>query len=102
MNGATASAHGGLPLYPGIVQVGDKAVSEHSGAVLAEAPDHWTDGCCTLDEKDVAPNGFVVPTRSYLDPITGECFFHELLRPDGVRSFECSPDRWTGRRGGRP
>jgi N-methylhydantoinase B len=97
MQGATASPLGGLPLYAGIVQQGDKAVAERSGAVLAEAPDHWTDGCRTLDETDVAPNGFTMETRSYLDPITGECLFHELRRPDGARSFESSPDRWTGR-----
>jgi N-methylhydantoinase B len=96
MDGATASPRGGEPLYEGIVQLGDKAVGERSGAVLANAPDHWTDGCCALDETVVAPNGFVMPTRSYLDPITGECLFHELRRPDGIRSFESSPNRWTG------
>jgi N-methylhydantoinase B len=97
MQGATASSEGGLPLYAGIVQLGRRAVAERSGAVLAEAPDHWTDGCCTLDETDLAPNGFLMKTRSYLDPVTGECLFHELCRPDGIRSFESSPNRWTGR-----
>jgi N-methylhydantoinase B len=97
MDGATASPDGGLPLFPGIVQVGNQAVSEHSGAVLAVAPDHWTDGCCTLDGTDVASNGFVVTTRAYLDPLTGQRLFQELLLPDGGRSFACSPDRWTGR-----
>jgi N-methylhydantoinase B len=97
MDCAAASPDGGLPLFPGIVQVGRTAVSEHSGAVLAIAPDHWTDGCCTLDEEDAGVNGFVVTTRSYLDPVTGQRLFDELLGPDGERSFECSPDRWTGR-----
>ena len=86
-----------MPLYRGIVQLGDKAVAERSGAVLATAPDHWTDGCRTLDETNVAPNGFVMAARSYLDPLTGECLFHEHRRPDGIRSFESSPNRWTGR-----
>jgi len=97
MQDATTSPEGGLPLYAGVVQIGDKAIAERSGAVLATAPAHWTDGCCTLDETDVAPNGFVAETRSYLDPITGERLFHELRRPDGIRSFESSPNRWTGR-----
>jgi N-methylhydantoinase B len=97
MDGATASPDGGVPLFPGIVQVGDRAVSEPSGAVLAVAPDHWTDGCCTLDEISVAGNGFVVTTRAYLDPLTGQRLFDEVLLPGGTRSFACSPDRWTGR-----
>jgi N-methylhydantoinase B len=97
MDGAIASPDGGLPLFPGIVQVGDRAVSQHSGAVLAVAPDHWTDGCCTLDETSVASNGFVVTTRSYLDPLSGQRLFDEVLLPGGARSFACSPDRWTGR-----
>src|SRR5262249_22827651 len=32
-----------LPLFPGIVQRGSRAVSERSGATLAVAPAHWTD-----------------------------------------------------------
>ena len=95
INGATASSEGGLPLFPGIVQVGRTAVSVQSGAVLAIAPDPWIEGCSTIDETDVGANGFVVTTRSYLDPITGDRLFQEILRPDGVLSFECSPDRWT-------
>ena len=95
INGTTASSEGGLPLFPGIVQVGRTAVSVHSGAVLAIAPDPWIEGCSTIDETDVGANGFVVTTRSYLDPITGDRLFQEILRPDGVLSFECSPDRWT-------
>ena len=52
----------------------------------------------TLDEDDVGVNGFVVRTRSYLDPRTGDRIALELLRPDGTRSFECSPRRWTAAR----
>lgn len=93
------SPDGGVPLFPGVVQVGQRAVSVHSGVVLAAAPHHWTDGCYTLDEKDVGPNGFVVTTRSYLDPRTGRRLCMDLLLPDGTRSFESCPDRWTGRAG---
>jgi N-methylhydantoinase B len=87
----------GAPLYPGVVQVGARAVSVDSGAVLAEAPDPWTGGCATLDEEDVGPNGHVVTTRSYLDPVSGRRLLLEILLPDGSSAFECSPDRWTGR-----
>jgi N-methylhydantoinase B len=95
MGGATASPEGGLPLFPGIVQVGRTAVSVQSGAVLAVAPDPWIEGCPTIDDTDSGANGFVVSIRSYLDPITGDRLFQEILRPDGVLSFECSPDRWA-------
>lgn len=86
-----------VPLFPGIVQVGPLAIAEASGAVLAEAPYPWTDGCCTLDEENVGANGYVVRTRSYLDPVSGRRLHHEILQPDGTSLFECSPDRWTGR-----
>ena len=85
----------GLPLYPGVLQMGSRAVSTDSGAVLAEAPRSWTEGCCTLDEEDTGPNGHVVKTRSYLDPISGRRLLQEILQQDGTSSFECSPDRWT-------
>jgi N-methylhydantoinase B len=87
----------GLPLFPGIVQVGSRAVSEDSGAVLAEAPHPWTGGCCVLDEQDIGANGYVVATRSYLDPLSGRRLLLEILQRDGSSLFECSPDRWTGR-----
>jgi len=86
----------GLALFPGIVQVGSLAVSEDSGAVLAEAPHPWTGGCFVLDEQDTGPNGYVVATRSYLDPLTGRRLLLEILQRDGSSVFECSPDRWTG------
>jgi N-methylhydantoinase B len=87
----------GLALFPGIVQVGSLAVGEESGAVLAEAPHPWTGGCSTLDEQDTGANGYVVATRSYLDPVTGRRLLLEILQRDGSSVFECSPDRWTGR-----
>jgi len=87
----------GLALFPGIVQVGSLAVSQESGAVLAEAPRPWTDGCFALDEQDTGANGYAVATRSYLDPVTGRRLLLEILQRDGSSIFECSPDRWTGR-----
>lgn len=85
----------GPPLHPGVIQNGARAVSTHSGAVLAIAPDPWTGGCATLDGEDVGPNGYVVRTRSYLDPLTGRRLLHEILLSDGSSAFECAPDRWT-------
>ena len=85
----------GLALFPGIVQVGSLAVAEESGAVLAEAPHPWTGGCFVLDERDTSANGYVVATRSYLDPVTGRRLLLEILQRDGSSLFECSPDRWT-------
>lgn len=95
---AGTSPASGPPLHPGVVQVGDHAVSADSGALLAVAPDPWTGGCATLDEEDVGANGYVVKTRAYLDPLTGRRLLHEILLADGSSAFECSPDRWTGRR----
>jgi N-methylhydantoinase B len=97
VDAAPSTGVSGSPLFPGIVQVGSLAVSEDSGAVLAEAPDPWTGGCCTIDEEETGPNGHTVRTRSYLDPVSGRRLLQEILRADGSSTFECSPDRWTGR-----
>ena len=97
VGGEPLSVVEGFPLFPGVVQVGSRAVSEDSGAVLAEAPHPWTGGCCTLDEKDVGVNGYIVVTRSYVDPLSGRRLLLEILQRDGSSLFECSPDRWTGR-----
>jgi N-methylhydantoinase B len=93
VDGTAAAA--GEQLYPGVVQLGRRAVSADSGAVLALAPDPWTGGCATLDEEDVGANGYVVRTRAYLDPLSGRRLLLEVLLPDGSSAFECSPDRWT-------
>ena len=96
MGGETASPDGGMPLLPGILQVGNRALAEGSGAVLAVAPRSWAEGCPTLDAEDTGPNGFTVKTRTYLDPLTGEQLLVELLLPDeSQRSFECTPARWS-------
>ena len=41
----------GIPLYPGVTQLGNLAVAEESGAVLAVAPDNWLDGCPVLETQ---------------------------------------------------
>ena len=72
-------------------QRGGVAVSARSGAVLAHAPAHWTDGCPVLVQA-VAEG---VETRSYLDPTTGHIIHTEVATAGEPRSFESSPKRWT-------
>ena len=69
------------------------AISERSGAPLAVAPDHWTDGCPVLVEtrSDLGP---AVDIRSYLDPATGYALFVEAVPAGAPRSFEIAPTRW--------
>jgi N-methylhydantoinase B len=82
------------PLYPGVVQRGPVAFAAMSGAPLAVAPAHWTDGCPTI-EAPVPGAGIAVVERSYLDPRTGRLLHVEAV-PAGVgRSFDVLPDRWT-------
>ncbi|MEV4604411.1 hydantoinase B/oxoprolinase family protein [Amycolatopsis sp. NPDC049253] len=79
------------PLYPGVEQRGHHAVAAESGAVLAVAPDPWTDGCPTITR---ALTGTLVE-RSYLDPETGRVLLTEVV-PDGVGcAIEVSPLSWT-------
>jgi N-methylhydantoinase B len=80
-----------LPLAPGVEQRGGVAVSARSGAILAHAPAHWTDGCPVL-VQEVAEG---VETRSYLDPATGHILHAEVAIAGEPRSFESSPKRWT-------
>ncbi|MFI2477846.1 hydantoinase B/oxoprolinase family protein [Nocardia xishanensis] len=88
-----SSGRHGAPLCPGVEQRGDLAVSIRSGAVLATAPRHWTEGCPVLTQKIEGAAG--VSTRAYLDPVTGHYLYVEVA-PDGVeRSFACVPDRWA-------
>jgi N-methylhydantoinase B len=81
------------PLYLGVVQRGALAISERSGAPLAVAPDHWTDGCPVLVETR-AEFGPEVSIRSYLDPATGHALFVEAVPAGAPRSFEVAPKRW--------
>jgi N-methylhydantoinase B len=91
------SAGGGtpLPLYEGVVQVGDLAVAVKSGAPLARAPAHWTDGCPYVDEE-FARAGPPVVVRTWLDPRTGSSLYVEVVPGTAVeRSFAVLPRRWV-------
>jgi N-methylhydantoinase B len=83
-----------VPLYPGVVQRGSVAVAARSGAPLAVAPDHWTDGCPVLEERRPGPGPAIV-TRSYLDPSDGSLLHVEVLPEGTPRSFEVRPERWS-------
>jgi len=85
---------GALPLCHGVVQVGDRAVAEKIGAVLAFAPNHWTDGCPVLEELRTSPTGTQWVARAYLDPVSGEALHVEPVPPGWPRSFETMPRRW--------
>jgi N-methylhydantoinase B len=81
-----------LPLFPGVVQRGDVAVAAVSGAPLAVAPDHFTDGCPVLEEP-VRPDGPPIVTRTYLDPGSGRALHVEVVLAGRPRAFEVSPRR---------
>jgi N-methylhydantoinase B len=84
-----------LPLYPGVVQYGKVAAAEASGAPLAAAPDHWTEGCPVLTERRWPEDGPDVVYRSYLDPETGRVLHVEVALGDAPRTFMVAPRRWT-------
>lgn len=90
--GFDAAAHRG-PLYFGVEQYGDCAVSTVSGSVIAMSPDHWTDGCPVLDLNLVEDLG--TTARAWLDPKTGRFLAVDVVVGDAQRSFECRPHRWT-------
>ncbi|MFL6239823.1 MAG: hydantoinase B/oxoprolinase family protein [Actinomycetes bacterium] len=86
---------GAQPLYPGVVQRGHVAVAAASGAPLAFAPDHWTDGCPVIEER-YAADGPDVTVRTYLDPRSGAALHVEAVPHEDVgRSFAVLPQRWT-------
>jgi N-methylhydantoinase B len=82
-----------LPLYPGVVQRVNLAVAERTGVVLAVAPDHWTDGCPTIEAPWPADAG--VSVRTYLDPSCGRSLFVEVTPAGEARSWSTAPRRWT-------
>ena len=83
-----------MPLYPGVTRRGRVAVAVDSAAVLAHAPDHWTDGCPVLEERRPT-SGPAIVTRAYLDPRTGHILHVEVV-PEGVpRAFEVRPADWA-------
>ncbi len=83
-----------LPIYPGVVQRGTVAVAEASGAPLARAPDHWTEGCPTLIERRGDANDPDIFYRTWLDPRSGSALHVEAVVGDVERSFEVAPTRW--------
>ncbi len=95
-SGTVPSANGdpGQPIYPGVVQRGGVAYAEVSGAPLAVAPAHWTDGCPVLETRRLA-DGPPVVFRSYLDPATGRALHVEVALEAAERSFAVLPRRWT-------
>jgi N-methylhydantoinase B len=83
-----------VPLYPGVVQRGNLAVSEWSGDVLAVAPDNWLDGCPVLDTHlDDRAGGTIM--RAHLDPTTGRALFVDVIRMSDGPSIEILPERWA-------
>jgi N-methylhydantoinase B len=83
-----------LPLYPGVVQQGAVAYAEGSGAALAVAPDHWTDGC-PVHVVRRGVDGPAVVTRTYLDPQNGRALHTEVALDGAPRTFETRPARWA-------
>jgi N-methylhydantoinase B len=83
-----------LPLYPGVVQQGAVAYAEGSGAALAVAPDHWTDGC-PVHVARRRVDGPAVVTRTYLDPQNGRALHTEVALHGAPRTFETRPARWA-------
>jgi N-methylhydantoinase B len=86
-----SSPGSGQPLYPGVEQQGAVAYAISSGAALALAPDHWTDGCPVLDQL----RGQRLLVRSYLDPLTGRILFVDVLPRGEKRTIDIRPARWT-------
>jgi N-methylhydantoinase B len=83
------------PLHHGIVRRGRLAVSVGTGAVLAVAPDHWTDGCPVLVEERETASGRRWLSRTYLDPLDGRALHVEAVPLDAPRSFTTAPRHWT-------
>ena len=75
-----------------MVEVGGRAYAEASGAPLADAPDHFTDGCPVLESEPGPGPGIV--TRTYLDPRTGHALMVEVVPAGAPRAFDVLPARW--------
>jgi N-methylhydantoinase B len=81
------------PLYPGVEQRGHLAVSSRTGALLAIAPNHWTDGCPVLREELSPAERIQIVT--YLDPNSGHALAVDVVAQGLERAFETLPLRWT-------
>jgi N-methylhydantoinase B len=84
------------PLYHGVERRGRAAVAVQSGALLALAPDHWTDGCPVLEEERHSARGTPWLLRTYLDPVSGRALAAEAVPVGSPRSFTSSPTHWVG------
>jgi N-methylhydantoinase B len=76
------------------VQRGRVAVAVDSGAVLAVAPAHWTDGCPVLETERRSSVGAPWTQRTYLDPRSGRALQTEAVPPGSPRSFTTAPNHW--------
>ncbi|MGH1561625.1 hydantoinase B/oxoprolinase family protein [Mumia sp. DW29H23] len=79
------------PLFVGVERRGATAVAAQSGAILAHAPDSWTDGCPTLERQVAA----AIVERTYLDPETGRTLLVEAVPSGSPLSVAAQPDHWT-------
>ena len=90
---ADLAAGDDLPMTPGVVQRGSVAFAVASGAPLAVAPNHWTDGCPVLETR-LSHVGPEVTVRAYLDPRSGRSLYVEAVPAGEPRGFDVSPKRW--------
>lgn len=94
--GVPANSGHDEPLFPGVIQRGDGAIAEQSGAFLARAPDHWTAGCpCLVERRWPEGTGPDVSYRTWLDPLTGRALHVEAVLNDEPDAFFVLPRRWT-------
>jgi len=82
-----------LPLYPGVIQRGNRAVAELSGALLAVSPGNWLDGCLVLDTAIDDRAGPLV-LRQHLDPLAGRILYADVTFAGESPSIEVRPFRW--------
>ena len=76
------------------MQRGNVAYSEVSGAALAVAPHHWTDGCPILAER-VTHGNLDLVIETYLDPLTGDALAVDVRPESAERTFTTAPARWA-------
>jgi N-methylhydantoinase B len=87
------------PLFPGVIQSGALAIAEASGAPLARAPDHWTEGCPVLIERRWGPEAPDVIHRSWLDPESGRSLHVEAILASDPERFIVAPEHWLAAAG---
>lgn len=89
------------PLYPGVIQRGELALAEESGAILARAPGNWLDGCPVL-EAPIGEPASGITARAYLDPLSGRMLFVDVVCAGDGPSIEMRPERWVHARTSAP